>query len=145
MRIFSTPVFLRTTTGTAIPFDVWYEEGSAGRTREWAGKSLTSAHSRLEYLTNLTEAELQKSGHCHVRCDLIELKNDGCLFVLTWRHIILGGVGAERGTVPSGDQSCYLLECGLPCVRENCWLTSSQCRLCQPQILATRWQITSGA
>ena len=81
---------------TAVPLDFWHEEGAPGISKQWGSQPVVSAHDRLESLTNLTEAELQSAGRCHVRCDLIEKRDgDGFLFVLTWRHIVFDGVGAE--------------------------------------------------
>lgn len=93
---FGLPSYKRgTNPAKEIPLELWCEEGAPGESKAWGAKPIADARAYLETLPCLTEAQMNAQGTCHIRCDLIEKRKGGYLFILTWRHIILDGVGAE--------------------------------------------------
>ncbi|WAC19966.1 hypothetical protein OVA24_01060 [Luteolibacter sp. SL250] len=54
-----------------------------------------SAAALLDHLLNDAGPELEKPRRCHVRMDAVIHAGGTCDLILTWRHIVLDGVGAE--------------------------------------------------
>ncbi len=96
-KFFGVPVFVRGKgAAEAVPLHFWSEDRSSEKLKAYEPGTVSSAEACLENLASLTESDFNKNGRCHIRCDLIEKRDEnGFLFVLTWRHLILDGVGAE--------------------------------------------------
>jgi len=88
---------LASETSRAFPsFKAWYVQSAlAAQTIPLILHEGTSKESLLDFLLNDAGPSLEKPQRCHVRMDAITHPDSRCDLILTWRHIVLDGVGAE--------------------------------------------------
>lgn len=84
-------------TSRPLPsFKAWYVRSQrAAETIPLTIHERDSKDSLLDFLLNEAGPSFEKPRRCHVRMDAITHPDGTCDLILTWRHIILDGVGAE--------------------------------------------------
>lgn len=75
----------------AIPLSIWKENGAIFAD----GKPCESLESLIDFLLNDAGEELESPRRCNARVDVLAREDGSWWLVLTWRHIVLDGVGAE--------------------------------------------------
>ena len=78
-----------------VTLGLWYEEQSSGELKAEGATAVPDAAALQLRLLNRGAETFGGPGFCGVRGDLVELARGGFLFVLTWRHSQLDGVGVE--------------------------------------------------
>lgn len=81
----------------ALPsFKAWYVRSDrAAETIPLTIHEGKTTEALLDFLTNDAGPSMVKPRRCHVRMDAVLHADGSCDLILTWRHIILDGVGAE--------------------------------------------------
>jgi hypothetical protein len=81
----------------ALPFfPAWYVRSSnAAEAIPLTVHENRTLEDLLDFLLNDAGPAMEKPSRCHARLDLLIGKDDSSTVVLTWRHIVLDGVGAE--------------------------------------------------
>lgn len=71
------------------------QKGSAGVLTSYGAEMFDDTHSLMEKITNSPMPRRGNSAWPKARFSLLELKDGGAVFVFSWSHLMLDGVGAE--------------------------------------------------
>lgn len=71
------------------------QEGSAGALASYGARTFTDAHELMESITNAPMPVRQGATWPKARFSLLELRDGSAVFIFSWSHLMLDGVGAE--------------------------------------------------
>ncbi|HYE78835.1 MAG TPA: acyl carrier protein, partial [bacterium] len=92
---FSLPVWFPAEDPPSLPLHLWSQTGAAGLLKPHGSETFTDLQLKLDEIIN-AHLPQEENGWTNARFDLVE-KNDGTfIFVFSWSHLIIDGVGAEH-------------------------------------------------
>jgi acyl carrier protein len=91
---FSLPQWMRAENPQPLQLHLWSQIGSAGLLRAHNAKDFADLQTQLDDIINVSLPQ-DEDGWVNVRFDLVEKQDGGCVFVFTWSHLIMDGIGAE--------------------------------------------------
>ncbi len=71
------------------------QQGSAGALAAYGAKTFTDAHELMERITNAPMPVREGAAWPKARFSLLELRDGSAVFIFSWSHLMLDGVGAE--------------------------------------------------
>ncbi len=91
---FSLPEWIPATNPATLDLNLWSQQGSAGTLLAQGGKAFEDLQTQLEDIVNESLPQ-EGDSWINARFDLVEKREGGCIFVFSWSHLIMDGVGAE--------------------------------------------------
>lgn len=92
---FSLPVWVPAKSPRPIELGLWSQAGSAGLLLPHGGQAFTDLDGQMELIVNW-QLPHEQDNWANVRFDLVEKADGSFLFVFSWSHLIMDGVGAEH-------------------------------------------------
>jgi acyl carrier protein len=93
--LFSVPYWVPARDSAVPEIRLYYQAGSAGLLRSFGAESFHDTHELMEKITNSPMPSRAKKVWPKARFSLLELRDGGAVFVFSWSHLMLDGVGAE--------------------------------------------------
>ncbi|MCX6855486.1 MAG: phosphopantetheine-binding protein [Verrucomicrobia bacterium] len=91
---FSLPIWMPATNPRPLALHLWSQAGSGGVLAGHGAESFTDLQTKLDDIIN-TSLPQHEDGWENVRFDLVEKADGSCVFVFSWSHLIMDGIGAE--------------------------------------------------
>ncbi len=91
---FSLPVWMPASSPRPLVLHLWTQEGSSGALKGHGGTVFSDLQTKLDDIIN-TSLPQHDDGWENVRFDLVEKADGTCVFVFSWSHLIMDGIGAE--------------------------------------------------
>ena len=91
---FSLPIWVPATNPRPVELHLWSEESSAGLLLTHGAEKFQDAQTKLDDIIN-TSLPQYDDGWMNVRFDLVEKADGNFVFVFSWSHLIMDGIGAE--------------------------------------------------
>jgi acyl carrier protein len=91
---FSLPIWMPATNPRPLGLHLWSQEGSPGALAAHGATAFSDLQTKLDDIIN-TSLPQHDDGWENVRFDLVEKADGTCVFVFSWSHLIMDGIGAE--------------------------------------------------
>ncbi len=91
---FSLPGWVPATNPRPLELALWSDEKSPGLLLSHGGQKFADLQTKLDDIIN-TSLPQYDDGWMNVRFDLVEKLDATCVFVFSWSHLIMDGIGAE--------------------------------------------------
>lgn len=91
---FSLPIWMPATNPRPLGLHLWSQEGSPGALTAHGATAFSDLQTKLDDIIN-TSLPQHDDGWENVRFDLVEKADGTCVFVFSWSHLIMDGIGAE--------------------------------------------------
>lgn len=91
---FSLPIWMPATNPRPLALHLWSQAGSGGVLADHGAEGFTDLQTKLDDIIN-TSLPQHEDGWENVRFDLVEKADGSCVFVFSWSHLIMDGIGAE--------------------------------------------------
>jgi acyl carrier protein len=92
--LFSLPRWEPASRPQPLELHLWSQSGSPGRLADHGAREFADLQTQLDDIIN-TSLPQQEDGWMNVRFDLVEKTDGACVFVFSWSHLIMDGIGAE--------------------------------------------------
>lgn len=91
---FSLPVWVPATNPRPLELELWSDEKSSGLLLPHGAQKFSDLQTKLDDIINTSLPQFD-DGWMNVRFDLVEKEDGSCVFVFSWSHLIMDGIGAE--------------------------------------------------
>lgn len=91
---FSLPCWYPATYPRPLELNLWSDEQSAGVLVPHGAQKFSDLQTQLDDIINISLPQYSDSW-MNVRFDLVEKADGSCVFVFSWSHLIMDGIGAE--------------------------------------------------
>ncbi len=91
---FSLPIWMRAPNPRPLVLHLWSQEGSPGALAAHGATRFSDLQTQLDDIINTSLPQHEDSWE-NVRFDLVEKADGSCVFVFSWSHLIMDGIGAE--------------------------------------------------
>jgi acyl carrier protein len=91
---FSLPIWMPAVNPRPLALHLWSQAGSPGALAGHGAEGFTDLQTKLDDIIN-TSLPQHEDGWENVRFDLVEKADGSCVFVFSWSHLIMDGIGAE--------------------------------------------------
>lgn len=91
---FSLPIWMPAINPRPLGLHLWTQEGSPGALATHGATRFSDLQTKLDDIIN-TSLPQHEDGWENVRFDLVEKTDGSCVFVFSWSHLIMDGIGAE--------------------------------------------------
>ncbi len=91
---FSLPRWEPASNPRPLELHLWSQQGSPGRLADHGAGTFEDLQTKLDDIIN-TSLPQHDDGWINVRFDLVEKADGSCVFVFSWSHLIMDGIGAE--------------------------------------------------
>lgn len=91
---FSLPIWMPASNPRPLALYLWSQAGSPGALSAHGAENFTDLQTKLDDIIN-TCLPQHEDGWENVRFDLVEKADGCCVFVFSWSHLIMDGIGAE--------------------------------------------------
>lgn len=92
--LFSLPRWEPAAAPRPLELHLWSQKGSPGQLAAHGAQEFSDLQTQLDDIIN-TSLPQQEDGWMNVRFDLVEKADGTCVFVFSWSHLIMDGIGAE--------------------------------------------------
>jgi acyl carrier protein len=92
---FSLPEWVPARRPRQMKLHLWSQKGSEGKLAEHGAESFTDLQEKLDEIVN-APLDHEEDSWTNARFDLIEKVDGAFIFVFSWSHLIIDGVGAEH-------------------------------------------------
>lgn len=91
---FSLPLWVPAMNPRPLELQLWSDEKSVGTLLPHGAQKFADLQTKLDDIIN-TSLPQYEDGWMNVRFDLVEKADGSCVFVFSWSHLIMDGIGAE--------------------------------------------------
>ena len=91
---FSLPIWMPANNPRPLQLHLWSQTGSPGALAAHGADRFSDLQTKLDDVIN-TSLPQHEDGWENVRFDLVEKADGTCVFVFSWSHLIMDGIGAE--------------------------------------------------